>query len=281
MVSDEFLQFRISHLDFPTLFQKSTGHFHQSCLTFGVQLNFVGCVLDFIPKCGAHTQYYYVVPSSRIIAWLEDLDGYILFQACVKPSEWRHKSKLYTAAVTLKIRGNTEAMTLKQSTAASIFWTLNKMDWITSQLAYVSHHQYLHCHNQPEACLIQTHVIREKPSKFKLLCSMGNTTAKMLCMPITISHIKSTSINGIINGVEVQSFIDDFGSQTRNQITLVYYLQRKAAMFLVITSIPTCFCVLRFLAGITIDFKPSAPSVIACFATLAIVSPVMVQVQLE
>lgn len=37
-------------------------------------------------------QYYYVVPSSRIIAWLEDLDGYILFRACVKPSEWRHKS---------------------------------------------------------------------------------------------------------------------------------------------------------------------------------------------
>jgi hypothetical protein len=56
MVSDEFLQFRISHPDFPTLFWKSTGHFHQSCLTFGVQLNFVGCVLDFIPKCGACTR---------------------------------------------------------------------------------------------------------------------------------------------------------------------------------------------------------------------------------
>jgi hypothetical protein len=56
MVSDEFLQFRISRLDFPTLFRKSTGHFHQSCLTFGVQLNFVGCVLDFILKCGACTR---------------------------------------------------------------------------------------------------------------------------------------------------------------------------------------------------------------------------------
>ncbi|KAG1735481.1 hypothetical protein EDD22DRAFT_852358 [Suillus occidentalis] len=56
MVSDEFLQFWISYLDFPTLFQKSSGLFHQSYLTFGVQLNFVGCPLDFIPKCGAHTR---------------------------------------------------------------------------------------------------------------------------------------------------------------------------------------------------------------------------------
>jgi hypothetical protein len=29
--------------------------------------------------------------------------------------------------------------------------------------------------------------------------------------------------------------------------------------------------ILGFLAGITVDFKPSAPSVIACFATLAVV----------
>ena len=56
MFLDEFLQFRISRLDFPTLFRKSTGHFHQSCLTFGVQLNFVGCPPDFIPKCGARTR---------------------------------------------------------------------------------------------------------------------------------------------------------------------------------------------------------------------------------
>lgn len=50
---------------------------------------------------------------------------------------------------------------------------------------------------------------------------MGNTAATMLCMPITISRVKRTSIDGIVNGVEVQSFIDDFSTQTRNQITLV------------------------------------------------------------
>ena len=71
MISDEFLQFQISHPDFPTLFRKSTGHFHQSCLTFGVQLNFIGCVLDFILKCGARTRVrgtaYELRPSSSFI----------------------------------------------------------------------------------------------------------------------------------------------------------------------------------------------------------------------
>lgn len=37
-------------------------------------------------------QYYYVVPDRRIIAWLEDLNGSILFGECYKPSQWRHKS---------------------------------------------------------------------------------------------------------------------------------------------------------------------------------------------
>ncbi|KAG1795688.1 uncharacterized protein HD556DRAFT_1442014 [Suillus plorans] len=327
-------------------------------------------------------QYYYVVPGSRIIAWLEDLDGYILFQPCVKSSTWKHKRLELEAQYwkhfeyfphqfrlsrleVRRIRGEMvcylgEATTLKQSTAASIFWTLEEMDQIIGQLAYVEeiaendlvpetgivlccrimymlrHHQYLHRYNQPEARLIRTHAVRERHTKFKLLHFVGNTAATMLCMPITFSRVRSTSVDGIVNGVEVQSFIDDFGSQTRNQITLAgismaldvailavpglgatttaqtlcscsfllgvgcifagtivhhfgerlksldfaaYYLRRKAVMLLVITSIPTCFCVLSvtssilgFLTGITIDFRPSAPSVIACFATLAVVN---------
>lgn len=50
---------------------------------------------------------------------------------------------------------------------------------------------------------------------------MANVTATVLCMPITIERVRSTSVDGIINGVEVQGFIDDFSSQTKNQITLV------------------------------------------------------------
>ncbi|KAG1892963.1 uncharacterized protein F5891DRAFT_986287 [Suillus fuscotomentosus] len=306
-------------------------------------------------------QYYYVVPGSRIIAWLEDLDGYILFRACVKPSEWRHK-RLELEAQYWKhfeyfphdlrmsrsevrcIRGElvcylAEATTLRQSTVASIFWTLDEMNQIVGQLAYVEeitendlvpetrvvscclqnhvhatnigHHQYLHRHNQPEACLIRTHTVREKHRKFKLLHFMGNAAATMFCMPITIARVKSTSVDGIINGVEVQSFINDFSSQTRNQITLAgismaldiailaipwlgllsakedgdasgYYKHTDLFLHIELAhgiTISVTTSILGFLAGITIDFKPSAPSVIACFAMLAVVV-VTVQAQL-
>jgi hypothetical protein len=36
--------------------------------------------------------YYYVVPERRIIAWLEPVDGYILFQECTAAWHWSHKS---------------------------------------------------------------------------------------------------------------------------------------------------------------------------------------------
>lgn len=36
--------------------------------------------------------YYYMVPERRIIAWLEPVDGYILFQECTTARHWNHKS---------------------------------------------------------------------------------------------------------------------------------------------------------------------------------------------
>ncbi|KAG1756960.1 hypothetical protein EDD22DRAFT_850356 [Suillus occidentalis] len=58
MVSDEFLQFRISYPDFPTLSGSPLGSSTRVTLPLGVQLNFIECPLDFIPKCGAHTRCY-------------------------------------------------------------------------------------------------------------------------------------------------------------------------------------------------------------------------------
>ncbi|KAG1849032.1 hypothetical protein F4604DRAFT_1687558 [Suillus subluteus] len=191
-------------------------------------------------------------------------------------------------------------MTLNQCTAATIFWTLDQMRQADAQLAsikteaiaeneiiedtcvmycYMSllhkpdvtesthnigHYQYLNRHNQPKAHLIQSHAVMEK-----------------FCMPITINRISNTSVDGIMNGMDVRTFINDLSSQAKSQITLaqqqshgccapvpyfwalavflplqwysilVYYLQRKTIMLIVITSIPTCFCVLsRFLACI-------------------------------
>ncbi|KAG2136449.1 hypothetical protein DEU56DRAFT_913025 [Suillus clintonianus] len=35
--------------------------------------------------------YYYVIPENRIIAWIEPLDGYLLFQECETAWNWNHK----------------------------------------------------------------------------------------------------------------------------------------------------------------------------------------------
>jgi hypothetical protein len=96
----------------------------------------------------------------------------------------------------------------------------------------VGHHQFLNRHNQPEARLIRSHAVREKSRRCKLLVFMGNTAAMAMCMPITVDRIKSTSVDGIMNGVEVNSFIDDFSSQAKGQITLVSALQTRSSPYL-------------------------------------------------
>ncbi|KAG1722281.1 uncharacterized protein EDB91DRAFT_1256148 [Suillus paluster] len=152
-----------------------------------------------------------------------------------------------------------EATTLNQSTAATIFWTLDQMRQVDVQLASVEalaeneiiedtgvvlcckilymlrHYQYLNCHNQPEACLIRGHAVIEKRRTCKALYFMGNTAATILCMPITIDHIRNTSVDGIVNGVDVRTFIDDFSSQAKSQITLAGI---SVAMDIAIFAIP-------------------------------------------
>ncbi|KAG0701806.1 hypothetical protein DFH29DRAFT_875620 [Suillus ampliporus] len=289
------------------------------------------------------TKYYYVVPDKQVIAWLKDLNGELLFGECIQPrleleaQYWkhfeffphefrmespqvRHIRRELLCYIGESPKQKTEATTLSQSSAASMFWTLNQMNQIGTHLATIEslanneiieetgvvfcycigHHQFLNRHNQPEACLIRNHAVREKHRR--------------------------TSTDGILNGVEVNSFVDDFTSQARSQITLAgvsmamdiailaipglgtmetsqtlcrlyirghdgatlwrenesYYLQQKTKMFIIITSIPTSFCVLRitssvtgsilgFLSGVATDFKPSAPLMVSSIVTLGIV----------
>ncbi|KAG2062728.1 hypothetical protein BDR04DRAFT_1164724 [Suillus decipiens] len=144
----------------------------------------------------------------------------------------------------------------------------------------------------------------------------------VLCVPVTIERIRTTSVDGIMNGVEVRRFVNDLSNQAKSQITLAgvsmaldvaiiaipgletsamtqtlcsgslllgvdcifagnivqhfgegmgsldfaaYYLHKKRITLVIITSIPTFFCVLSvigsilgFLSGVITDFSPSA-----------------------
>ncbi|KAG2739668.1 hypothetical protein P692DRAFT_201873011 [Suillus brevipes Sb2] len=219
-------------------------------------------------------RYYYVVPDQHVIAWLEDMNGEILFGECIQPSEWGHKRLELEAQywkhfeffphqfqmASWQVRSIRrefvcyigEATTLGQSSAVSMFWTLDQMNQIGTHLATIEslanneiieetgivfcwHHQFLNRHNQPEARLIRSHAVRETHRSCKLLVFMSNAAAMMLCMPITIGRIRSTSIDGVLNGVEVNSFIDGFSSQAKSQIALAGV---SMAMDIAILAIP-------------------------------------------
>ncbi|KAG1771380.1 hypothetical protein EV702DRAFT_1049002 [Suillus placidus] len=90
----------------------------------------------------------------------------------------------------------------------------------TSLICQLGHYQYLHRHNQPEARLIQSHAVREKHQKNRLVSFFGSAAAIVLCMPLTIECIQATSMDGIVNSVEVRRFVNDFSNQAKSQITL-------------------------------------------------------------
>ncbi|KAG2340572.1 hypothetical protein BDR05DRAFT_950298 [Suillus weaverae] len=254
-------------------------------------------------------QYYYVVSDYQVIAWLEDMDGHILFGECIQPSKWRHK-RLELEAQYWKhfeffphnFQMNVSQMNQVVTQLASIEELAENQSIEESGVVFCCHYQYLHRHNQPEARLIQSHAAREKRQKNRLVSFFGSAAAIVLCMPLTVERIQATSVDGIVNGVEVRRFVNDFSNQAKNQITLAgvamaldvailavlglgtsvfaqtscscslllgvgcifasimvqhfgekmgsldfaaYYLCKKRTTLIIITSIPTFFCVLR------------------------------------
>lgn len=61
-----------------------------------LRLNDWFLVVDPILARGQEIYTYYCVdPANHIIAWLEPVDGYILFQECTAAWHWNHKSTLF------------------------------------------------------------------------------------------------------------------------------------------------------------------------------------------
>jgi hypothetical protein len=54
------------------------------------------------------------------------------------------------------------------------------------------------------------HAVREKHQKNGLVSFFGSAAAIVLCMPLTIEHIQATSMDRIVNGVEVWQFVNDY-----------------------------------------------------------------------
>ncbi|KAG2035462.1 hypothetical protein BDR03DRAFT_983623 [Suillus americanus] len=122
---------------------------------------------------------YYHHTTKHVIAWLEDLNGELLFGECIQPGKWGHKR-------------------------------------LELEAQYWKHFNFF------------PHQFRMESSQMNQIGTHLATITMMLCMPITIGRIRSTSIDGVLNGVEVNSFIDGFSSQAKSQIALARWCNTSA-----------------------------------------------------
>jgi hypothetical protein len=76
------------------------------------------------------------------------------------------------------------------------------------------HHQYLNHYGQPEARLMRTHSLSKK-SPF-----LTGITVVMFWIP-TIKRLRDIYVDGLVNGVDMNEFVDDFSAQAKPQTTLV------------------------------------------------------------
>ncbi|KAG2051219.1 hypothetical protein BDR06DRAFT_1061732 [Suillus hirtellus] len=162
--------------------------------------------------------YYCVVLEKHIITWLETVDGYLLFQECMAAWHWNHKKLELEAQFwkhvgyfpleitispkevkALEVQLNwycVEALALEKSTAALLFWNMDQMKEMASELAIADeiklnnqegHHKYLNHHGQPEACLIQTHSLGKRNRNIENSGVITGTAITMFWIPIMTS----------------------------------------------------------------------------------------------
>jgi hypothetical protein len=84
------------------------------------------------------------------------------------------------------------------------------------------HHKYLNHHSQPEAFLLQTHSLGEKRDNLRSSHIIIGLAVAMLCILLTVLKcLESIYVDGLISGVDIRKFIDDFSAQPKAQATMV------------------------------------------------------------
>ncbi|KAG0704707.1 hypothetical protein DFH29DRAFT_997402 [Suillus ampliporus] len=147
--------------------------------------------------------YYYVVPESKIITWVEPMDGYILFQECTMASHWNHK----------------KALAMEQSTAATIFWTLDQMKEMATELAIAETLTGLNGMVEEPGVAI---CVGERHADLEDSPFMTGLVVAMVCIPIMVlKHLRNIYVDGLINGVDLKEFTDDFSVQAKSRTTVV------------------------------------------------------------
>ncbi|KAG2113271.1 hypothetical protein BD769DRAFT_1673805 [Suillus cothurnatus] len=170
---------------------------------------------------------------------------------------------------------------MEQSTATTIFWTLDQMKEMGAELAIAEtlarpngmveepgvaicgkllyilrHHEYLNHYGQPEARLIQTHSVGERCRDLKDSPFMTGLVVAMLCIPIMVLRcLKNIYVDGLVNGVDVRGFTDDFIAQAKSQTTVASVIMAVNASILAIPGLGSqlttkTLCSISFLLSV-------------------------------
>lgn len=84
------------------------------------------------------------------------------------------------------------------------------------------HHEYLNHHGQPEARLLRTHSLGERRDNLKSSHVIIGLAIAMLCIPLTVlKRLEGIYVDGLISGVDIRRFTDDFSAQAKAQATVV------------------------------------------------------------
>ncbi|KAG2141984.1 hypothetical protein DEU56DRAFT_911318 [Suillus clintonianus] len=170
-----------------------------------------------------------------------------------------HRSEVKTFRLQLNWY-RVEALALEQSIAGSIFWTLEQMKEMIAELAtaeglarsdgvmeeqgvaicgklfhILRHHEYLNHHGQPEARLMRTHSLGERRRDLEKSPFITAVAVAMLWIPIMVlRRLQKIYVDGLVNGVDMKAFIDDFSAQAKSQTTVASVIMAVNASILAI-----------------------------------------------
>lgn len=83
------------------------------------------------------------------------------------------------------------------------------------------HHQYLNHYGQPEARLMRTHSLSERRKSNKSPFLTGITLVMFWIPTMVLKRLRDIYVDGLVNGVDMKEFVDDFSAQGKAQTTLV------------------------------------------------------------
>ncbi|KAG1880679.1 hypothetical protein C8R48DRAFT_668093 [Suillus tomentosus] len=166
--------------------------------------------------------YYYVIPENHVIAWIELVNGYLLLEECTMVWHWNHKRNMLSI-----FRTELKCMFLK-----TINSSFNILDSRSNEGngRQVGHYQYIPDLNLLFKSMTETEELArptEIMEKFGItICDpenspfMASAGIVMLWIPIVVlKQLEKIDVNGVINGIDIKAFTDDFSAQSKAQTT--------------------------------------------------------------